>query len=183
MASFTPLHTYPYLSPTLNPELILGRWLTSGDDKWRITLQLYDVAETPVGAAVSHVIQLKNSGMSDCRIHIDLVSGGDCHTFKVKETIAGHFVAVDPYPGQYTLHTEPYAAPPLQLTPTVGSVSTPAAGPDPAPPPGGLAWSLNTKNMKPCGYITRLEVVDRAIINSAWVGHWAAASVGWCLQP
>jgi hypothetical protein len=37
--------------------------------------------------------------------------------------------------------------------------------------------------MKPCGYIVGLEAIDRAIIDSAWVGHHAEASVGWCLEP
>ncbi len=183
VASSTPLHTYAYLGPAQNPELILARWPTSGDDKWRITLQLYDLAETPIGPPVSHVIQLKNSGVKDCRIHIDQASGGDCHTFHVGNVIDGHFVAVDPYLSGYSLHTEPFPAPAPQLTPTSGAVSTPLAGPDPAPPPGGLDWHLDTKDMTACGYITRLEASDRAIIDSAWVGHSAAAPVGWCLEP
>lgn len=182
VASFTPLHTYAYLSTALNPELILARWLTSGDDKWRISLQLYNGAEMPIGAPVSHVVQLKNSGVRDCRIHIDPASGGDCNGFHVGDVIDGHFVAIDPYLAAYSLHTEPFAAPAGQLTPTSGNVSTPFAGADPAPPPGGLAWHLDTKKMKPCGYIVRLQASDRAIINSAWVGHHAAASVGWCLE-
>jgi hypothetical protein len=37
--------------------------------------------------------------------------------------------------------------------------------------------------MKPCGYIVRLEASDRAIIDSTWVGHGAAAAVGSCLEP
>jgi hypothetical protein len=183
VASATPIHSFAYLNTTLNPELILARWFTGGDDKWLIRLQLYTAAEVPIGGPVSHVIQLKNSGVKDCRIHIDPASGGDCNTFHVNDKIDGHFVAIDPYLSGYTLHTEPFAAPAGQLTPTSGSVSTPFAGPDPAPPPGGLDWHLDTKNMKPCGYIVRLEASDRAIINSAFVGHPAAAPVGWCLEP
>lgn len=182
-ASMTLLHTYGYLSTALNPDLILARWLTAGDDKWRITLQLYTPTEGIIGPPVSHVIQLKNSGLKDLRIHIDPASGGDCNTFHIGDVIDGHFVAIDPYLSAYSLHTEPYAAPVGQLTPTSGAVSTPFAGPDPAPPPGGLDWHLDTKNMTRCGYIVRLEATDRAIIDSQWVGHWAAAPVGWCLEP
>jgi hypothetical protein len=183
IASASLLHTYWYLNTNLNPELILARWDTTGDDLWRISLQLYTPAEVPIGAPVTHVIQLKNSGVKDCRIHIDPASGGDCNSFKVKDVIDGHFVAIDPYLSGYTLHTEPFAAPAGQLTPTSGAVSTPFAGPDPAPPPGGLAWQLDTKDMKPCGYIVRLQASDRAIVDSQWVGHHAAAPVGWCLKP
>ncbi len=182
-ATATPAHTYAYLSTALNPELILARWLTTGDDLWRISLQLYNPFEVPIGAPVTHVVRLKNSGVQDCRIHIDPASGGDCNTFHVGDVIDGHFVCRDPYLGGYTLHTEPFPAPAGQLTPTGGSVPTPFAGPDPAPPPGGLAWQLDTQGMQPCGYIVRLQAVDRAIINSAWVGHHAAAPVGWCLEP
>ncbi len=183
IASLSPIHSYAYLNTTLNPELILARWFTSGDDKWRISLQLYDPFENPIGAPVTHVIQLKNTGVKDCRIHIDPASGGDCNTFHVGDVIDGHFVAIDPYLSGYSLHTEPFAAPVGQLTPTSGAVSTPFAGLDPAPPPGGLAWHLDTKKMKPCGYIVRLEASDLAIIDSQWVGHSAAAPVGWCLEP
>jgi hypothetical protein len=182
-ASLSPIHSYAYLNTTLNPELILAGWFTSGDDKWRISLQLYDPFENPIGAPVTHVIQLKNSGVKDCRIHIDPASGGDFNTFHVGDVIDGHFVAIDPYLSGYSLHTEPFAARAGQLTPTSGAVSTPFAGPDPAPPPGGLAWHLDTKKMKPCGYIVRLEASDRAIIDSQWVGHFIAAPVGWCLEP
>jgi hypothetical protein len=35
--------------------------------------------------------------------------------------------------------------------------------------------------MKSCGYVVRLVVVDRAIINSQWVGHRSSASAGFCL--
>jgi hypothetical protein len=182
-ASFSPIHSYPYLNTALNPELILARWFTAGDDLWRISLQLYDPFENPIGAPVTHVIQLKNSGLKDLRIHIDPASGGDCNTFHVGDLIDGHFVAIDPYLSGYSLHTEPFAAPLGQLTPTSGAVSTPFAGPDPAPPPGGLDWHLDTKNMTPCGYIVRLEASDLAIIDSTHVGHYGAAPVGWCLEP
>jgi hypothetical protein len=132
---------------------------------------------------VTHVVQLKNSGVKDCRIHIDPASGGDCNSFHVGAVLNGHFVAIDPYLSGYSLHTEPFAPPPGQLSPTFGSLSTPFAGLDPAPPPGGMGWTLSTSSMTPCGYIVRLEASDRAIIDSAWVGHSAAAPVGWCLEP
>lgn len=177
------LFTYPYLSTWLNPELILARWYSTGDDLWRIWLQEYDNLENPIGAPITHLVQLKNSGIQDARLHIDPASGGDCNSFNVGDVINGHFVAIDPYLSGWTLHTEPFAAPVGQLVPTSGSVNTPGAGLPPAPPPGGLAWSLNTAGMTPCGYIVRLEVSDRAIINSASVGHSAAAPVGWCLEP
>ena len=155
----------------------------SGDDLWRITLQLYTPLEVPVGPPISHRIRLKNSGVKDCRLHIDPASGGDCNTFHVGNVIDGHFVALDPYLSGYSLHTEPFAAPAGQLTPTSGSVSTPFAGPDPAPRRAGRPGTWTPQNMQPCGYIVRLEASDRAILDSTHVGHGAAAAVGWCLEP
>ena len=182
--------TYGYLGTSANPELILARWFTPGGDesKWRITLQLYDPADNPVGAPVSHVIQLKNTGIKDARIHIDPVSGGDCHKFVIGDPVDGHFTAVDDYLGAWSLSVLPFAAP--GLTPTSGNVSTPTAPADipfplPGvffPPPGGSPWHIDTTGMQPCGYVVLLQVSDRAIINSAWVGHTGAGSVGWCLD-
>ena len=55
-----------------------------------------------------------------------------------------------------------------------GSVQT-------APAPGN-AWSLNTTGMQPCGYVMVVTTVDRAIINSGAVGHWASKAVGFCVR-
>jgi hypothetical protein len=182
----SPAHTYAYLNTSLNPDLILAHWASSADDKWLVTLQLYDAAESPVGPPVSRMVQLKNSGIQDARIHIDPLSGGDCHKFFVGDKIDGHFVALDPYLGSWSLGVKPFGLPPGTMTTSMASntVSTPAAPPGvDLPPPGGATWRLDTTGMRPCGYIVELWVSDRAIINSAWVGHAAGTSVGWCLDP
>jgi len=36
--------------------------------------------------------------------------------------------------------------------------------------------------MQPCGYVISVTVVDRAIVNSASVGHWVSKSQGFCLE-
>jgi hypothetical protein len=36
--------------------------------------------------------------------------------------------------------------------------------------------------MKPCGYVLRVVAVDRTIVNSQGVGHYAADSAGFCLE-
>ena len=160
-----------------NPDMILARWGTAGNDKWEIKLEIMGQP----GIATS-VVQLKNSGIEDARIHIDPATGGDCGRFAVGDMIKGAFVARDPYLSGYSLGTLPFGTPPGVLTPTGGTVQTPPAGPDPAPPPGGLSWSLDTTGMKPCGYVLQLSVVDKAIRNSVpFLHHWATPSVGFCL--
>jgi hypothetical protein len=158
-----------------NPDMILAWWHTSGDELWEVKL---DILGQP-----GHVIQrirLKNSGIEDARIHI--ASMGDCGKFLVGDVLDGAFVARDPYFGHYTLQTMPFAAPAGQLAPTGGTVQTPSAPPEPAPPPGGTPWQLDTKGMKPCGYVLHLGVWDRAIRRSVPLRHYASRSVGFCLE-
>lgn len=47
---------------------------------------------------------------------------------------------------------------------------------------GFNTWSMNTANMKPCGYVLNLRVSDRTIVNSAYVGKSAGDSKGFCLE-
>ena len=176
-------HLFSFQPFWLNVDNVLAWWDTTGDDPWEIRLQLYDLAmpANPVGPPASHLIQLKNSGIADTRIHI--ATGGDCKMFPQATTLTGAFVARDPYLGSYSLGTSPFAAPAGHLVPTGGTVQTaPAPMLPTAPPPGGDAWSLDTNGMAPCGYVLVVTAVDRAIVNSAAVGHWASASVGFCIQ-
>ncbi len=43
-------------------------------------------------------------------------------------------------------------------------------------------WKLDTKNMKPCGYVVHIEVWDRTIVDSGRMGWHNTASVGFCLE-
>lgn len=166
---------YSYETLFNNPDLTLGWWPTSGNDAWYVKL---DIQGQP-GVAIQRV-QLKNSGIEDARIHI--AAGGDCGKFNAGDILSGAFVARDPYLRGYSLGTAPFGAPAGQLVPTSGNVQTlPAPAIPTAPPPGGLAWTLDTTGMKSCGYTLHLHVSDRAIINSVPNGHKTNRSVGFCL--
>lgn len=156
--TFKPFH--------LNVNNLLAWWDTTGDDLWEIKLELQGV----VGADVHH-IQLDNTGPT-VDIHID--SGGDCKDFVKGATIDGHFVARDAYFGEFKLYTTPYAAPAGMLIPASGTTQTALAP--------GDSWTLDTATMKPCGYVVVVWTKDRAIVNSAWVGHRRSKSVGFCLR-
>jgi hypothetical protein len=61
-------------------------------------------------------------------------------------------------------------------------VAAPAGGLANTAPAPGDAWSLDTTGMQACGYVLRVVAVDRAIVNSQAVGHYAAHSAGFCLE-
>jgi len=153
-----------------NIENLLGNWYSSGDDQWQVKLEIADMADNPVLGAIPdlHVIQLDNTA-PQAVVHID--SGGDCGKFAVGAVLQGHFVARDANFGAYTLGTLPFAGP---ISPNGGLVQT-------APAPGD-PWTLDTKNMVPCGYVIELDVADRSIVNSSWGAHNPASNAaGFCL--
>jgi hypothetical protein len=156
-----------------NIENLLGEWDTGGDDQWFIKLEIADAFDNPVLGAIPdiHTMQLDNTAPV-AAVHID--SGGDCGKYAVGAVLKGHFVATDLNFGSYSLYTEPFPGP---VTRDNGNPNTvPTVG---AP---GDAWTLNTATMKACGYVVRVDVVDRTIVNSSWGAHnGASSSTGFCL--
>jgi hypothetical protein len=159
-------HFFNYVSPQFNIDNVLAWWDTTGDALWDVTLDLANAANVILGSA-THRIQLDNTAPT-VEIHID--AGGDCKTFTENTTLNGHFVARDANFGSYSLGTSPF---PGSVVPSNGTVQT-------APTPGDT-WSLNTTGMQPCGYVITVVAVDRAIVNSASVGHYSPASAGFCV--
>ena len=159
-------HFFNYVSPQFNIDNDLAWWDTTGDDTWDMTLELANAANVVLGS-VTHRIQLDNTAPI-VEIHID--SGGDCKTYTENTTLDGHFVARDVNFGSFSLGTSPFPGP---VVPSSGTVQT-------APSPGNT-WSLNTTGMQPCGYVISVVAADRAIVNSAAVGHYSSASAGFCV--
>ncbi|MER3462893.1 MAG: hypothetical protein C4342_07965 [Armatimonadota bacterium] len=150
----------------------LAWWDTAGDELWELRLQR---ATAPNDAFVmdeeTHRVQLDNTWPE---AHINIDSGGNCKDFTEGVTLTGHFVARDKYLGSYSLGALPFAAPAGQLVPSSGTTQTAVSPGDP--------WSLNTTGMQPCGYVMVVNVWDRAIVNSASVGHQSSQAVGFCLR-
>ncbi|MCA1979196.1 MAG: hypothetical protein LDL19_08150, partial [Thiobacillus sp.] len=128
----------------------------------------------PVGAPDVHRLQLDNTWPE---ASIDITTGaGNCGKFDSGTVLAGNVVARDAYLGSYSLTVEPAVNDPGEGVPVPGggSVNTP-----PAP---GAGWALDTAGMQACGYVIRVVVTDRAIVNSQAVGHQASDSAGFCLE-
>jgi hypothetical protein len=181
---------YKYLDPTVYFDRALAYWNSGDDALWEVQL---DLATLPLEASIIgtspwYRIQLDNTGPNGppavpLTMDIHITSGaGDCKDFTQGDTIAGFFIADDAHFGVWSLSTEPNTLATPSNQPTVSAL----AATDPAPAPGGHAWSLNTGNpvnMKPCGYVVRLDVSDRTIVNSVHGSHHSNhIEVGLCLR-
>lgn len=184
---------FKYLDPIQEFGRGLAYWNSAGDDLWEVQLE---IATAPNDASIVSTspwyrIQLDNTApfappAADPTIDIHIDFGGDCKDADQGSTLTGIFIADDLHFGGWSLATEPNTA----TTPSNQPEVTGLAAWEPAPGPTGYAWSLHTspppaslKTMKPCGYVVRLDVWDRAIVNSSpFVHNWNHIEVGFCLR-
>ena len=182
---------FKYLDPVQEFDRMLAVWSTTDDDLWEIHL---DIATVPNDAGIIagspwYRLQLDNTGPASPAalspgIDIHITNGGDCKDVSQADIIKGVFIADDVHFGGWSLSTEPNTA----GTPSNQPQASPLmANTDPAPGPIGHGWTLNTGSplaMKPCGYVVRLDVSDRSIVNSVPGQHHANhMEVGFCLRP
>ncbi|MGE5222793.1 MAG: hypothetical protein ACM3PY_10155 [Omnitrophica WOR_2 bacterium] len=176
-----------YMDTLSNMDQVLAHWTPGGDDTWEIRMEM-----TTMGGPIFtswYTIQLDNTAPRrkpptppfeppdvTCEIHID--SGGDCKDFGGGTMITGHFTARDTNFGAFSLETLPSSMlPPNPTTPTPSTTQTTTFA------LGGDPWTLNTSNMKPCGYVVLLQVWDRSILNSVPGQHnYNFYDVGFCLR-
>jgi hypothetical protein len=163
---------FAYLPFTSNINGVLAQWDTTGDLVWTVRLSTFDGGGNLVGTD-THVIQLDNTGP---KASVEITSGtGNCGRSPAGTPISGNFVALDTYFGSYSLYVEP------AVNPAGVGVPVPGSGTSPTAPAPGDTWNLDTKGMKPCGYVIRIDVADRAILDSQRVGHPNSGSAGFCL--
>lgn len=164
---------FAYLPYTLNVASLLARWGSFGDDLYEVQLELADAANTVLDTT-THRVQLDNTGPV---VDVQITGiGGNCGKFAPGTPVLGTFVARDLYLGSWSLSTSPQ--PPA---PVVASAPVPSSGSVQTPPSPGSAWSLVTTGMTPCGYTITVVAVDRAIVNSAGVGHYSSFAQGFCV--
>lgn len=187
---------FKYLDPTAYVDYALAYWNSTGDDKWDIQL---DVATGPdessiISSSDWYLIQLDNTKPKGppaipltMDIHITKIGGNpmglaDCKDVPQGDSIEGYFIADDVHFGHWSLSTEPNTLTTPSNQPTVSGL----AKTDPSPAPAGHKWSLSTSTpimMHPCGYVVRLNVYDRSIVDSIPGRHnWNHIEVGFCLR-
>lgn len=190
---------FKFLGPATHFDRTLALWNTSGDDVWEVQL---DLASAPTAAAIFasspwYHVQLDNTApqgppASPLTMDIHITSGGgDCKDIGQGDLIIGNFIANDLHFGGWSLSTEPNTLTtpsnqPVATAPPPSPPPAPLPGTSAAPAPSGHSWSLNTAApiaMKPCGYVVRLDVSDRTIVNSVPGQHNGNhIEVGFCLR-
>ena len=166
---------------------MLGLWDSSGDDLWEVKLTIYNgdktnLAAAQVGPADIHLLQLHNTAPD---ASIEITTGtGNCGRFGIGEVLHGNFVARDvsgaiDYLSHYSLGVEPDVNAPGVGIPQPDPVTTSTTASTAAAP--GQALTLDTKNMRACGYIIRVTAVNLSVVNSASPGLYASDSAGFCL--
>lgn len=181
---------FKYLDPTQEFTRTIGVWQSSGNDQWEILLEIatapsqLDVVSTSswLRIRLDNTAPLPPPSLSPTLdIHID--ANGDCKDFNEGDTITGTFIADDTYFGGWSLSTEPNTA---QISSNAPHSNPFLLGTTHAPGPVGHGWSLNTDSpihMKPCGYVVRLDVWDRSIVNSYPGSHNAnTIATAFCLR-
>ena len=165
---------FAYLPYSLNIASLLARWGSSGDDLYEVRLELADL--------VQHGARRRDAprparqhgaggGRADHRHRREL--------WEVRAGNAGAGHVRRPRPLLRQLVAEQRARSlrhrwrRAHRSRSRGSSQTP-----PAP---GSPWSLVTTGMTPCGYTITVTAVDRAIVNSAWVGNWSSFAQGFCV--
>lgn len=165
---------FSFLSHHQNIASVLAWWDTTGNERWDVRLEVYNPAGTTLLDIDSHRLQLDNEAPE---AEIEITSGGgNCGKFAEGTTISGLFKARDIYFRSFDLNVLPDDInDPGEGVPTPSSGTTQTAV-------SGDSWSLDTTGMQACGYVLEVVARDRAILNSASVGHQRRDTVGFCLE-
>jgi hypothetical protein len=148
----------------------LGYWSSTGDGQAWIYLEAKDGIGALGAATTPKLIQLDNTWPTDA---ISITSGGgSCGDFKVGDTIEGDYSASD---NEALDHVG------FSLEPFPKFISHVVTSPPSLTFQAGT-WQLDTTGLAPCGYVVRLDAVDRTIVHSGWVGFDQPAFTGFCLK-
>lgn len=161
---------------------VLTIWKTpvsGGDGLYYIRVLLYQKGTSIPGCPPDHVCSNIVKVMIDntkptAKVSLD---AGPCTKFKVGDKITGKFTSTDKHIWKYSLTVLPTVPNPPAITPSGEVYPT-------LPSPGRINKKFElttTKNTTPCGYVVRLWVWDRTIVNNHMQGNRKPADVGLCL--
>ncbi|GEL96225.1 hypothetical protein [Cellulomonas composti] len=163
---------------TTNTLGTLGYIDTSGDDLWQTSLEVQGT-----GVVDAQRFQLDNTlnaasvdpaNAAHLAFDPGQLAQQGCGKFTQGMTIHGTYDARDTWFRAWGFSLLPFPLPSAALTTSVASTTSEA--------PVGSTWSLDTSSLQPCGYVLRLSVSDRAVVNSTWSGRSVPVDIGFCIE-
>jgi hypothetical protein len=165
----------------VNSAGLLGVFTPGGDDRWDLQLEL----DTPGNVQVVSRVQLDSTirttiepGDGTNAGDLQITTGGACRWSKAAP-LAGTFVARDRHFSRWSISVlggpgGPVPPTPLTLVPALPATTETLLS--------GQAFELNLSALEACGYVIRLTITDRAIVNSSYQGQSATIDRGICLE-
>lgn len=156
----------------------LGYIKPGGDDLWETSLEL-----AGTGVVDTQRFQLDNTlnaasldpaNAAHLAFDPGQIAATNCGKFTQGMTIHGTFDARDEWFGSWGFSLLPFPLPVGALTASVAPSTSEA--------PVGSTWSLDTSGLQPCGYVLRLSVSDRAVVDSTWTGRSVPIDIGFCIE-
>ncbi len=182
-ATVTPAPVTGWVSwPTWSSNVggVLGVHSPGGDDRWDYVLEL-DTSGNDVATAR---VQMDNTVRGQALL-TDTVNAGDLQLFTAGACkqphgpLGGRFVARDRHFSSWSISLLGGPGGPIPPTPlTVGiahTQQTPFAGTP-------FTLDLSDPHLAPCGYVVRLTITDRAVVNSHYQGQQTSIDRGICLE-
>ncbi len=183
----------PKLSPVFKSVAgnLLGSFSATKEGLHEVYLEVRDAA-TQVVLATSTPEQFFVDNTNPVAAINITSGGGNCSKFNAGDVLTGTYSMSDTHALAVSLSVAPAAAangavpvitskngsPQFPVTPTL-TYQDPLTG---LPTFGANGnWDLNTANMKSCGYVIRIDVSDRTILNSGPNRRTDAADQGFCI--
>ena len=166
----------PWPTRTANTTGMLGHFTPGGDDLWEVQLHV-----SGLGVVDVRRLQL------DSTLNASVVAGDSVNAADLQlDTMAACRVARGPLSGRFVARDQNFHAWSIGVIGGPGSpIVAPLVAPVPAPgqtPMSGTAFTLDLSALDPCGYVVRLGVTDRVVVNSASFGRTTYVDRGVCLE-
>lgn len=156
---------------------VLGMFTPGGDDLWEVQLEVGGLGVVDVRR-----VQMDNTLNSSIVVG-DPDNAGDLHLQTMgqcrvpKAPLAGTFVARDEHFHSWSFSVLGGPTGIVPATPVTCAIS-----PGTQTPVGGQAFSIDLTDLASCGYVVRLGITDRAVVNSTGFGRTAYVDRGICIE-
>lgn len=168
----------PWPTWSANTGGVLGFFSPGGNDQWEIQLEL----SGPPGVVDVRTVQMDNlvrntidPGDSVNAGDLELFTGGACRV--PRGPLNGRFVAMDRHFDSWGISV--HGGPGGPVIWSIQQVGIPTGTPTSL---GGEPFILDLSKLEPCGYVVRLTITDRAVVDSARSGNHTFIERGLCLE-